>query len=279
MPNYFGEQRFGRRGDNDELGTALIRGDNKQVLHLLLGNPKPGIDDPHSLTARTAFDASDFALAMKTFPRRNGMERRILARFMKTKRPGASIRAIDERLRHLWVSALQSKLFNDVVAARIETLGTLMDGDLAYKHDNGAVFLVESAETEQPRCDAFDISPTGPLVGYRMTTPTGEPLAIETRAMDASKLTPEDFRGAGRLKVKGARRPLRIRPTDPEIEGGVDDHGPFVLVAFTLPAGSFATVLLRELMRNDVAADGNVADAESSYDEESTTDDASDMSA
>lgn len=253
MPNYFGEQRFGRRGDNDELGAALIAGDNKQVLHLLLGNPKPGVDDGHSITARTAFDANDFSLAMKTFPRRNGMERRILARFMKTKRPGASIRAIDERLRHLWVSALQSKLFNDVVAARIETLDKVMDGDLAYKHENGSVFLVESAETEQPRCDAFDISPTGPLVGYRMTMPANEPLVIETGVLDQSKLKPEDFRAAGRLKVKGARRPMRTRPTEPGIEGGVDEHGPFVLVIFTLPAGSFATVLLRELMRNDAS--------------------------
>lgn len=255
IPNYFGEQRFGRRGDNDALGAALVRGDNKALLHLLLGNPKPGLDDPHTVTARTAFDASDFEAAMKAFPRRNGLERRILARFIKTRRPGASVRAIDERLRRLWVSALQSKLFNDVVAARIASIDTLHDGDLAYKHDNGAVFHVDSASTEQPRCDAFDISPTGPLVGYRMTMPTGQPLAIETGVLDAAHLKPEDFRVAGRLKVKGARRPLRIKPTDPAIEGGVDEHGPFVLLAFTLPAGSFATVLLREIMRTDAATE------------------------
>src|SRR5439155_25871626 len=29
LPNYFGEQRFGRRGDNDQLGAALIRDDNE----------------------------------------------------------------------------------------------------------------------------------------------------------------------------------------------------------------------------------------------------------
>src|SRR5205085_3181203 len=27
VPNYFGEQRFGRRGNNDALGAALVRGD------------------------------------------------------------------------------------------------------------------------------------------------------------------------------------------------------------------------------------------------------------
>ena len=110
---------------------------------------------------------------------------------------------------------------------------------------------VESAATEQPRADAFEISPTGPLVGYRMTMPEGEPLCIEQEVLAASGLTPEAFRQAGKHKVKGARRPLRVQPQDVQLEGGVDDHGAFITVAFTLPAGSFATVLLRELMKSD----------------------------
>ena len=35
---------------------------------------------------------------------------------------------------------LQSRLFNQVVAERLDSIDRLMDGDLAYKHDNGAVF-------------------------------------------------------------------------------------------------------------------------------------------
>jgi tRNA(Glu) U13 pseudouridine synthase TruD len=42
-----------------------------------------------------------------------------------------------------------------------------------------------------------------------------------------------------------------VRPTDCEYHGGGDEHGPFVLLAFTLPPGSYATVLLREVMKND----------------------------
>ncbi|MGB7158788.1 MAG: tRNA pseudouridine(13) synthase TruD, partial [Tepidisphaeraceae bacterium] len=251
MPNYFGEQRFGRRNDNDRLGAALIRGDNKDVLHLLLGSPDPAVDDEESLEARRAFDAGDFPNAMRLFPRRSGMERRILARFAKERRPGAAVRMIDEKIRRLWVSALQSKMFNDVLARRIDSLDRLLDGDLAYKHENGACFRVESAATEQPRADAFEISPTGPLIGYRMTLPEGEPLRVEQEVLSAAQLTPEAFRVAGKHKVKGARRPLRVRPEDVQLEGGVDDHGAHVTVAFTLSAGSFATVLLRELMKSD----------------------------
>jgi tRNA pseudouridine13 synthase len=253
MPNYFGEQRFGRRGDNDKLGAALVRDDNVGVLKLLLGTPDPAVDDPETLKAREAFDRRDNEASMRAWPRRSGMERRVLARLMKTGKPSAAVRAIDEKLRRLWVSALQSRLFNEVVARRVSggTLDKLMDGDLAWKHDSGGVFRVEDgqAAVEQPRCDAFEISPSGPLIGYRMTTPAGEPLRIEQEAFAGVGLEGSDFRGHAIGKVKGARRPVRVRPEDVDLSGGVDEHGGYIAVAFTLPAGSFATVLLGELMK------------------------------
>ena len=249
LPNFFGEQRFGRRNTNDQLGAALVRGDNEAVLKLLLGGTDAKRDDQRTTEARTAFDRRDNAAAMQLWPRTGGMERRVLARLMKTHRPAAAVHAIDERIRRLWVSALQSRIFNDVLGRRINTIDRLIDGDVAYKHENGACFPVERAEVEQARCTAFEISPTGPLVGYRMTWPTGEPEAMERAALAAVELKPEDFRQSGKLRVKGARRPLRIKPTDIELAGGVDEHGPHITVAFTLPSGAFATVLLREIMK------------------------------
>ncbi|HEX4053648.1 MAG TPA: tRNA pseudouridine(13) synthase TruD [Tepidisphaeraceae bacterium] len=249
MPNYFGEQRFGRRGNNHLLGAALLRGDDQAVLKLLLGSPNPALDDPRQRAAREAFDRNDLAGSMKLWPRSSGMERRILARLIKTQNPAAAVRAVDQRIRRLWISSLQSEMFNAVVARRIQSLDKLLSGDLAEKQDNGAVFRVEDVTAEQPRCDAFEISPTGPLIGYRMTDPESEALQIEQAVFASRGIRAADFRVAGRLKVKGARRPLRVRPADVELAAGVDEHGPHVTVAFTLPAGSFATVFLRELMK------------------------------
>jgi tRNA pseudouridine13 synthase len=251
MPNYFGEQRFGRRGNNDRLGAALIRDDNEAVLKLLLGAPDPQIDDADTLTARTAFDARDNAAAMHNWPRRSGMERRVLARLMKTHRPAAAVRTVDEKIRRLWISALQSRVFNAVIAQRIEQLDQVWAGDLAYKHENGACFIVEDAAREQPRADAFEISATGPLAGYRMSLPAGSALEMEQAALAAVDLTPDDFRKSGKHKIKGARRPLRVRPTDVALAGGVDEHGGFIMVSFALAAGSYATVLLREVMKHN----------------------------
>ncbi|MDB5353888.1 MAG: pseudouridine synthase [Phycisphaerales bacterium] len=250
MPNYFGEQRFGYRGDNDLLGAAFVRGDSREILRLLIGNPMPAIDDAQTLVARTAFDRQDLDTAMRVYPRRHGMERQILARLIKTHRPSGAIWLVDHKLRRLWVSALQSRVFNEVVAKRIDALDKLLKGDLAWKHDSGAVFRVEQPEVEQPRCDAFEVSPTGPLVGYRMTLPEGEPLETEQALFETFKLKPADFRRTDGLKVKGARRPLRVQPKDVDLAGGVDEHGGHITVAFTLPPGSFATVLLREIMKS-----------------------------
>lgn len=249
MPNYFGQQRFGKRDDNDRLGAAMVRADDEQTLMLLLGGPDEHADPPGVLEARQLFEAGDLEGAMKQWPRRCGMERRVLARFIKTNNASAALKLVDQKLRRLWISALQSRLFNNVVAQRIAALDRLMDGDLAWKHENGACFRVESAQTEQPRCDAFEISPTGPLLGYRLTLPQGEPLKIEQAVFAQAGLSPEQFRHVGRDRMKGARRPLRVRPADVELAGGADEFGEYVLLAFTLPPGSFATVLLDEVMK------------------------------
>ena len=51
MPNFFGEQRFGRRNNNDLLGAALVRGDNEAVLKYLLGSPDATMDDGRTMEA------------------------------------------------------------------------------------------------------------------------------------------------------------------------------------------------------------------------------------
>src|SRR5207237_1164051 len=112
--------------------------------------------------------ARDNEKSMKAWPRRSGMERRVLARLMKTHRPSAAVRSIDEKVRRLWISALQSRVFNAIVARRIDEIDHLRAGDWAYKHENGACFLVADVAAEAPRAEQFEISATGPLVGYRM---------------------------------------------------------------------------------------------------------------
>jgi len=141
-------------------------------------------------------------------------------------------------------SALQAQVFNDVLASRPLPLDRLEAGDLAMKSDSGGVFLVEDVEHENTRAAAFEISPTGPIFGSKMTKPTGVPAQREARALLdcgwSDQLMDKVPRG---VRLPGARRALRVRPTAVSL----DFENADAILRFELSAGSFATVLLDEL--------------------------------
>ncbi len=68
---------------------------------------------------------------------------------------------------------------------------------------------------------------------------------IEAKVLADAGLTAESFRRPGGLKVKGVRRPLRV----PLGEADITEDGPDLVVTFTLPPGSYATVVMAEVMK------------------------------
>ncbi len=156
-----------------------------------------------------------------------------------------AVRVIGNDLRRLAMSAYQSQLFNRLLAQRIDELGRLEPGDVAYIHANGAAFVVQDVAVEQPRADRFEISPSGPLFGPKCLLAEGAPGARERVVLDESGLTLDAFRLPG-IKMKGARRPYRV-PLE-EVRVTWDDG---MVLQFRLPPGSYATEVLREVMKHD----------------------------
>lgn len=249
VPNYFGQQRFGSRGDTWQIGHAVLRRDPKTVVDLMLGRPGP-FDTGEVLRARQLYESEKYLAAAKAWPygfRDNARACRAMAKsFGKHKR---AYYAIDSRLKKFYVSAYQSYLFNRFLAERLDQLDQIVEGDLAYKHDNGAVFRVTDAAAEAPRAAAFEISPTGPIFGVRMTRAEGEPGQVEQSILDAEQITTDDFRSIRDMKIHGARRPLRFAMQELHHESGEDRFGPFVELCFTLSAGCYATMILREICK------------------------------
>jgi tRNA pseudouridine13 synthase len=161
-------------------------------------------------------------------------------------------RPADRKLRNLIVNAFQAELFNRVLAQRIGSIGRLQAGDLAWLHRNGAVFRItaeEDAAREQARADGLEISPSGPLFGPRMIRPEGEPGRIEAQILADSGVTCEDFGREEAERQPGARRPLRI----PLLEApSVEESPQGVVLRVALPSGSYATVLLNEVIGSSV---------------------------
>jgi len=247
VPNYFGPQRFGMRGDTWQVGRAILRQDFNEAAAVMLGRAGPGDHGPVR-RARELFDKSDFAGAAQAWPYPFHNERRlcrVLARSSGNTR--RAFAAVDKQLRRFFLSAYQSDLFNRVVARRIDSLDRLLPGDLAWRHPQGAVFRVDEPAIEQQRCDAFEISPTGPLFGHRMTQPHGAPREIEDAVLADEHLTLDDWRAAGGHNTRGGRRPLRFQPHDAAVSVAHDDAGPCIELNFFLESGCYATTVLREI--------------------------------
>ena len=152
----------------------------------------------------------------------------------------------DRRAARFWLSALQAEAFNAFVAARPLPIDAIEPGEVAFRHDSGASFVVEAEtlEQERERVARFEISASGPIPGTRLLQPSGEALARERAACVAAGI-PDPLEPPRGIRMRGARRPVRVRPAD----GACDVIDPrTVRLAFTLPAGSFATVLAEDLL-------------------------------
>lgn len=224
----------------------MLRGDWQAAAGHLIGEPDT-LRDEQWRTAVIAYQQGDLVRSLQLFPHHCRSERDLLQRLVI--RPDAfekAFSAVHPRLKKLYLSAFQSFLFDQVVAERINHIDELLTGDLACKHVNGACFLVENADNEIDRVQLFEISATGPLFGCRMKQPEGEPLEIEQAILERESVRISDFNLSGGLRMEGERRPLRVPLGQPvwKLEGNC------LKLEFSLPKGSYATSVLREIMKS-----------------------------
>ena len=127
----------------------------------------------------------------------------MLRSLIRTKMARRALYAVSHMQRRYYVTALQSAVFNAVLdrRAREGTLTTLLEGDLAMKHDNGAVFAVTPEVLADPttaeRLKKMEISPSGPLWGLEMTQAGGAVGAVEREALEAAGLSIDVLRAFG----------------------------------------------------------------------------------
>lgn len=149
----------------------------------------------------------------------------------------------DRRKRRLLLSAVQSAVFNRVLALRAESgpLTRVRPGDVLQKTDTGGLFVTSDLAADQPRVDRGEVVPTGPLPGDREIEPPAgsEAREMEDQAIAAVGATREDFTRAGR-ELPGARRAVVVRAQDLQLQR--DPAG--ARLTFALPAGAYATVLV-----------------------------------
>ncbi|WP_434358664.1 tRNA pseudouridine(13) synthase TruD [Parasalinivibrio latis] len=153
------------------------------------------------------------------------------------------IRVRDKNKRSFYLSAARSWLFNQILAARIEagTAATLLQGDCLL--DNEERMTV--AETVTPSLlesvSKGTLHITGAVAGDNALPGSGEAEAFEMAILDKEPELMALIRGN---RMRQERRELLLKPQDMAWHG----EGDVMTVSFSLPAGCFATAVVRELM-------------------------------
>lgn len=183
VPNYFGEQRFGREGGNVGRALRLFRGE---------------------------------------------------------------LRERDRHKRGLYLSAARSFLFNEYLAARVVdgSWTQALPGEVLMLDGTHSVFACTEADAAiRDRLERGDVHPTGPLWGTGEGLASLQALAGE-QALCAAQ--PELCAGLEAEGLKAERRALRLRPQGLSAESHADGA---LTLEFALPAGAYATTVLRELVQ------------------------------
>lgn len=186
VPNYFGEQRFGREQGNLARADALFAG---------------------------------------------------------------TLRRVPRHQRGLWLSAARSQIFNEVLAQRVRRgdWDQLLPGECVRLDGTRSHFTAPVTALDADlhrRCAELDLHPSGPLWGAGPLSSAGEAAALEQAVgagLEAWAL------GLAAFGLEQERRVLRLRLDDLTAEPGPDG----LTLRFSLPAGAYATTVLRELVAWD----------------------------
>jgi tRNA pseudouridine13 synthase len=149
-------------------------------------------------------------------------------------------------LRKLALSAAQSALFNRYLARRVAEglFRRVLSGDVMAKWPLGGMFIAQDVPQEQARFDRHEIVHSGPIFGRKVFRAAADAAAREATILTEAGIAPETFRGFCKL-LQGTRRHNAIYVDD--LSAGFEPDG--VRVSFFLRSGSYATILLQEIMK------------------------------
>lgn len=247
VPNGFGAQRFGVRGESGYVGRKLIEGDPKAVLGAILGAPSELEHDPKARAFRTAYARNDVYRALKWVPDALRLERALLRLLQAGENHAQVVAKIAPRERRFFLAAYQALVFNRVLARRLQSIDRVLTGDLLFQPATRTVVPAATLDDAQAQVDAARVHPTGPLFGLHTPFADGEVGEMERSVFAAERLDAERLKATKGLDPDGHRRPLRFVPRDLEVRE-LRDAGA-IEFRFALAPGCFATALIGEISK------------------------------
>ncbi|MDY6762056.1 MAG: tRNA pseudouridine(13) synthase TruD [Candidatus Nanohaloarchaea archaeon] len=227
IPNYFGRQRFGSgRAVTHEVGRLLLTGDYEEAVWTYIAKPSDEEHEQIRKVREELWETREVEQAAEKFPEQYRYEKILLYHLAKNPDDySGALKRLPEGLQTLFIHAYQSYVFNLALSDLVA------DG-----------FSDHDAEL--------------PLVGYKTSLRDEKGDQKIREALDEDGITQDDFKlqDFPHLRTEGDYRKCFVPVRDVEL-GDIEDDGLNMnrrkaTVSFALDSGSYATVFLRELMKN-----------------------------
>eukprot|EP00536_Pseudo-nitzschia_multiseries_P014972 jgi/Psemu1/246475/estExt_Genewise1.C_7960011 len=294
--NYYGTQRFGKFNNTHLVGIAVLQGDFKKAVEIVL---EPNSEDRPDITQARKDWQNRFTYG-ETKENESSTAKRILKRFNRfmtaeiavvqslAKNPFDYKKAfsrIPKNLKMMFIHAVQSLIWNQATSYRVAKMEReeVMVGDLvpnSDKESKSRVHIVTESDVESKKYTMEDV--LVPVVGSKTVFPTNELGSVLKKLLGDLGLTVDMFKNLKdrEISVNGDYRNAIIHPKDfdytikeyyhpfqPLLQTDLmkmngeeitidpkekEDDPTLVamIVGFTLPSSSYATIALRELMKS-----------------------------
>ncbi|MGH9954358.1 MAG: tRNA pseudouridine(13) synthase TruD [Nitrososphaeraceae archaeon] len=246
--NFYGLQRFGsERLVTHLIGREIVKRNFIQAVELLLCHTTE-FDTQMSREIRNkCVDPSNYRQVLKMLPRGMDIERQVLSALVAGRDTIAALRAVPITIRRLFVQAYQAYIFNRCLSRAVmegEDLLQPQTEDLCFEMEGPATFgrIIKYNPTSKTK-----LVPAIRMAGYTFQPGKGRFENITRAIMQEEEVSAKDFyiKEMQELSHQGGFRQAPLWCTDFRYE-----RDPLT-VSFKLPKGSYATTLLREIIKPD----------------------------
>ncbi len=234
--NFYGYQRFGsKRPVTHLIGKSILQQDFEKTVDLILSFTSSYDSKENTEIRQKLSDKANYQQYFDQVPVQMDIERIVLKEMIEHGEPIRAIRAIPVSLRRFYIQAYQSFIFNQSLSAAFldgEDLFEAQTGDVCFDYNSIIGKYVKG----------MDQNLALPFVGYSYYKKTRFDFQI-SKILQQEEISPKDFfiKKMQEASSEGGFRQAAIQCSDYSAHDNV--------VEFSLSRGSFATILLREIMK------------------------------
>jgi tRNA pseudouridine13 synthase len=234
--NFYGYQRFGsKRPVTHLIGKAILQMDFNKAVDLILSFTSSYDSKENTEIRQKLSDKANYQQYFDQVPVQMDIERMVLKEMIEHGEPIRAIRIIPVSLRRFYIQAYQSFIFNQSLSAAFldgEDLFEAQSGDVCFDY-NGIIGKYVKG---------MDQNLALPFVGYSYYKKTRFDFQI-SKILEQEEVSPKDFfiKEMQEASSEGGFRQAAIHCSNYSAHDNV--------VEFSLSRGSFATILLREIMK------------------------------